>query len=127
MNDPTEGSGDAPASQVPASVRPRSSQRADLSGQVFDHLTVIERVQDQVKPSGKRHPSYRCVCSCGEERVVRGDNLTGYRTTSCGHMRGRVTRDPILTEDYQYVPEHYGTGQLARKFDERERRKNGLR
>ncbi len=49
--------------------------RIDLTGQRFTRLLVKEY-------AGKK--KWLCVCDCGTERVVAGDNLRLGRTKSCG-------------------------------------------
>lgn len=56
----------------------------DLSGQKFDHLTVIKRVEDHVFPSGQRQVQYLCKCDCGNEVKVISRNLITGNTKSCG-------------------------------------------
>lgn len=51
----------------------------DLTGQKFNKLTVIERVE-----SNNRHAQWRCKCDCGNETIVRGDKLKSGHTKSCG-------------------------------------------
>ena len=58
--------------------------RVDLSGQRFGRLTVLERLDDIVQENGRKRSLYRCVCDCGNEKDVRGENLTGGVTKSCG-------------------------------------------
>ncbi len=53
---------------------------SDLSGKVFGKLTALEHVGfDQ-----SRKAMWRCLCSCGGEKIVRGNNLVSGRTISCG-------------------------------------------
>lgn len=54
----------------------------DLTGQVFGRLTVLGPVKGHSKSV-----SWRCQCECGEEVVVRGDNLRSGGTQSCGCLR----------------------------------------
>lgn len=68
----------------PGPGRPKGTKRADLSGQVFEHLTVVERIEDHVTPSGGKHPNYRCQCVCGKSVDALGTNLKAGRTKSCG-------------------------------------------
>ena len=53
--------------------------REDLTGKVFDRLTVVER-ENKVN-------YWRCLCSCGEETSVRYDNLVSGQTKSCGCLQ----------------------------------------
>lgn len=56
----------------------------DFCGRQFGMLTVIERVDDNVQPSGYHEARYRCLCECGRECVVARRHLTSGRTSSCG-------------------------------------------
>lgn len=53
----------------------------DLTGQVFGKLTVLECVG---KIDGK-HYYWKCQCECGNQKIIRGNNLTKTNgTKSCG-------------------------------------------
>ena len=61
----------------------------DLTGQTFGRLTVISKAENL---NGKW--AWNCICSCGNEVVVRGDNLRNGMTQSCGCLnRNIVTKD----------------------------------
>lgn len=66
----------------------------DLAGQRFGYLTVLRR--EGTLRAGKKkpttQPTWRCVCLCGKEVVVRGDHLRTGRKKSCtldGHFYAR--------------------------------------
>lgn len=52
----------------------------DLAGQTFGRLTVLNFNHRD----NRRSAHWKCVCTCGAERVVRGENLTNGKTVSCG-------------------------------------------
>lgn len=52
----------------------------DLSGQIFERLTVLEKVGKTQSGQFK----YKCKCSCGNEIVVAGGSLKTNNTKSCG-------------------------------------------
>ena len=54
----------------------------DLTGQVFDYLTVIE--QDTSKISNNNGAFWKCRCVCGNEITVLGKNLKHQPHHSCG-------------------------------------------
>lgn len=60
--------------------------RKDLTGCVFDRLTVIEQAEDYISPSGTHYPQWLCECSCSEHNktIVRSSNLISKTTKSCG-------------------------------------------
>ena len=52
----------------------------DLTGKVFDKLTVIERI-----PNLKgTNAIWKCLCSCGNEILTRRTSLRAKHTESCG-------------------------------------------
>jgi hypothetical protein len=52
----------------------------DLSGRKYGRLTVVKRTgKDR-----QRRYHWLCRCSCGEEKIVRGDSLKSGKTKSCG-------------------------------------------
>lgn len=58
-----------------------------MIGRKFGMLTVIERADDAVCPSGSKHKRYKCLCNCGNETIVLKEHLTSSRTKSCGCMK----------------------------------------
>ena len=58
----------------------------DITGQTFNYLTVIERVQ---KPEGIKNRSayWKCKCKCGNETIVMGTNLRNGTVKSCGCLQ----------------------------------------
>src|SRR5687767_13891689 len=63
----------------------KNQKRPDIEmGQQFGELTVKEELAERDKSGQKQ---YRCLCSCGAEKVaVRYLLLTG-QTKSCGHLK----------------------------------------
>jgi hypothetical protein len=55
----------------------------DLTGQRFGKLVVISR-----ESKYRRNATWRCICDCGKETVVRGDVLDRGTTQSCGCGKG---------------------------------------
>lgn len=61
----------------------------DLTGKRFERLLVLERAEDYVPYN---NPSlhlaqWRCLCDCGNEVIVLGQNLRRGATRSCGCLR----------------------------------------
>lgn len=97
------------------------SKPKDLSnmiGKRFGKLTIIERAETHVTPSGQRKVIWRCKCDCGNETMVQSQDLKSGHTKSCGCLpkkkRGNGLKDLIgerfgnlvvtkRAEDYQYV------------------------
>lgn len=86
----------------------------DLTGMKFGRLTVIERAEDYVSPSGHHNIRWLCECDCNKSNpkrvVVTGMHLKGGTTMSCGCLRdekliernisGAKTNDYEVQEDY---------------------------
>jgi hypothetical protein len=53
----------------------------DLVGQRFEKLLVLEKVDKE----GSIHSFFLCRCDCGEEKVIRGKDLTAGKVKSCGN------------------------------------------
>ena len=60
--------------------------RKDLTGCVFGRLTVVAQAEDYIQPNGTHCVQWLCRCSCTEHNmvVVKGSNLNGNKTLSCG-------------------------------------------
>ena len=65
--------------------------KEDLTGRVFGRLTVLEQIEDYVKPNGVHCAMWRCLCKNDGNIVnVRGDTLRGGVITSCGCYRNET-------------------------------------
>lgn len=64
----------------------------DLTGQKFTRLLVLERVEDRVTKSGARRIQYKCLCDCGNYKIVDGRHLKDGSTMSCGCLANEVHR-----------------------------------
>ena len=51
------------------------SRALDLSGQRFGRLTVIERVEDRIRKSGKHEICWLCQCDCGNKKIISRNSL----------------------------------------------------
>ena len=56
----------------------------DLTGQTFNRLTVIKRVEDHIQKSGDKKVSWLCKCQCGNYCVTTSTSLKSGNTKSCG-------------------------------------------
>lgn len=56
-----------------------SSKMEDLSGRRFGRLTVTALYSNK-----KKRSRWRCICDCGETRIVIRHNLVSGKTVSCG-------------------------------------------
>lgn len=65
--------------------------RISMEGQCFGRLQVIACAGHSLSASPEY--TWRCLCSCGREAVVRGWSLRSGRTKSCGCLQSQVTTD----------------------------------
>lgn len=64
----------------------------DLTGQKFGRLLVLERADDLIQTNGKHRIRWKCVCSCGNTKILTKDALLHNRVQSCGCLRKETTR-----------------------------------
>lgn len=64
----------------------------DLTGQKFDHLTVINRGETHRQPNGKTTIYWICECDCKDKTIVsvRGDSLKNGSIRSCGCLQKEI-------------------------------------
>lgn len=68
----------------------------DLTGQKFGLLTVKYRIEDYVKPDGRRVSKWHCDCECGGTKDATSDRLKHSQIPpSCGCLshKGRVEKN----------------------------------
>lgn len=58
----------------------------DITGQTFNELTAIKRVEDYISPNGNHMTQWLFKCACGREIVAEVRNVKAGRTKSCGHV-----------------------------------------
>lgn len=78
----------------------------DLTGQKFGLLTVQYRIDDYIKPDGRRVPKWHCNCECGGIKDITSDNLKySQNPPSCGCLsyRNRVekNRESFLGQKFE--------------------------
>ena len=90
----------------------------DLTGERFERLVVIKRVEDYVSPKGKKTAQWLCECDCGNERVVRGCYLKNKNTKSCGCLQ-KEKASHIGKENKKYnmydLTGEYGVGYTTKE------------
>lgn len=68
----------------------------DITGQTFNELTAIKRVEDYISPSGNRLTQWLFRCSCGKEEIALVQNVKSGKKKSCGHIRYSYAEYQIL-------------------------------
>ena len=79
----------------------------DLIGQKFNRLTVLERAEDHIYPSGKHRKRYKCLCDCGNICYVLANCLTTGLVKSCGCLNDEKRRTPDSRRK-DYVGKRFG-------------------
>ncbi len=77
-------------------------------------LTTIERLYLSVAPTRPPELHWRCVCDCGNERVVRSCHL-GCRVRTCGCKDPAAVRQrgPVRSIDERFWPKVYKDGPVT--------------
>lgn len=60
----------------------------DLTGQRFGHLFVVEKTDLRQN----RLVMWKCICDCGNETIVQGQNLRNGHTQSCGCRKANIPK-----------------------------------
>lgn len=68
----------------------------DLTGRKFNRLTVVEKLPKYKK--GRTY--YRCVCDCGNEKIVYVSDLKDGTVSSCGCYRRECKRKDITGQRF---------------------------
>ena len=71
------------------------SKTEDLTGRRFGSLTVIRRSEDYVQGNGRRRAKWLCLCDCGTEKEIIGENLRCGKTLSCGCFQKKKASDSL--------------------------------
>jgi hypothetical protein len=69
------------------------SKFIDLTGQKFNRLTVIKRVEN----SKKGDVRWLCQCECGNSKIIAGDSLKAGMTKSCGCYNKEIASKRLKT------------------------------
>lgn len=87
------------------------SHAKDLSGKVFECLTVVSRA-----PNDGRYSAWNCVCVCGRKLNIRGVSLSCGNTKSCSRCFRRLY-EPGTTRGREYVAYRSAKGRCTNPND----------
>lgn len=75
------------------------AKKIDLIGKKFNMLTVISETEAYKEPSGRYYVRWKCICECGNEKVVRTSSLTSKSSfvISCGCLSAKSTFERTVT------------------------------
>ena len=65
----------------------RGKNLRDLTGQVFDKLTVLSRAEDHIEKGGRARVQWLCQCTCGETLILKSRQLLRGTVTCCDSCR----------------------------------------
>ena len=86
----------------------------DLTGQRFGKLTVIERTDDYVSPSGIHAIMWKCICDCGNTCNVTSNNLRRGNTKSCGCLKHSFFKELYKDKNKYDLTGEYGIGYTSK-------------
>lgn len=89
----------------------------NMIGRKFGKLTVIERVESRVTPSGQKKIMWRCKCECGNEKIVSSQDLKAGHTKSCGCLPTKVKGQGLI----DLVGKKFGKLTVLERIDDYER------
>lgn len=83
-------------------------KRMNLKGKRFGRLLVLKRCRDHVTESGYISPRWKCLCDCGNVKVIRQQKLVSGTTKSCGCLRIEWAKEHgsklnLVTDEKQYI------------------------
>lgn len=84
----------------------RERPLVEMHGRQYGRWTVKEFSHWQSPPSGKRRDYWKCCCSCGTERPVKGISLRNGDTLSCGCIAAEKTRERQLRPEGEAMLTH---------------------
>ena len=84
----------------------------DLTGRVFDRLTVIKQAEDYINPQGNHHAQWLCVCECGNEITTLGSRLKNKQVRSCGCLARELMSKRFKKYNTYDLTAEYGIGYL---------------
>lgn len=63
--------------------------KEDLTNKRFGRLTIIEQVEDYIKPNGQHVAMWKCQCDCENKtiKIISGTHLKQGETLSCGCLQ----------------------------------------
>lgn len=83
------------------------SKMIDLSGMKFGKLTVICLDHIYITPCKQKIAYWKCICDCGNEKVVRGTSLKSGYAISCGCYKkdilSKIKSENLTGQQFGYL------------------------
>ena len=97
--------------------------RKDLTNKKFGRLQVLKQADNIKTPNGRSHVAWLCECECGNQIIVRGDNLRNGHTVSCGCRKREILAEAGKNRISDFTGKTFG--RLTVKGDSGKRENNG--
>lgn len=91
------------------------SKQIDLSGIIFNRLTVIKQEQSLLYGKTKKR-MWLCKCSCGNEIIVNTGALTSGNTKSCGCLHNEISVENSIKSRYMLANPDSGYKSIMRSY-----------
>lgn len=88
------------------------SRSKDLKGQKFDRLTVIEFAG----LDNNKKALWKCQCDCGNEKIVRGNDLTSHKIHSCGCYKTEKNMNNLVGKKFGKLTVIKACGKYGRQI-----------
>lgn len=86
----------------------------DLTGKKIGRLTIIERVENYLRPNGQTIIRWRCKCDCGNETIIESSALNRKNPTqSCGCLAREESSKRAKKYNKYDLSGDYGIGYTA--------------
>jgi hypothetical protein len=91
-----------------------ANPRLDLTGKLFDRLTVT----GFSRLDARKNSMWECLCECGNKVIIRGASLTSGKAGSCGCLKLETLRGNRRKHGHCFTPEYRSwIGMKQRCFD----------
>ena len=97
--------------------------KIDLTNKKFGRLRVLQQADNIKTPNGRSHVAWLCECECGNQIIVRGDNLRNGHTISCGCRKREIIAEAGKNRISDFIGKTFG--RLTVKGDSGKRESNG--
>lgn len=92
-------SGDLRSGAVQSCGCLHAERELDIVGQKFNNLLVVERLEET--QNGRY--LFKCLCDCGNDKIVEGRQIKTGRVNSCGCMEREARRNAQVTHGMTYT------------------------
>lgn len=95
----------------------KQHRKEDLIGLKFYRLLVVERLSIRNKSGRVNNCVFRCLCDCGNARIVQGSHLRSGSTKSCGCLKREMLPSTKYLAGSHFVLKTYKKSAISRKLE----------